>query len=307
MRHAPTAADYDVYVALGAGRLALSALQTPGPATVLGVTSRGLFLRSSSRWITFLSFESYLSPLTITLDGVVQKLQDASVGAPIFMQSGLLLFPAVAVGVRLPSSRSWSPAMPSGNHRSPSEQLNELRTTVQQIDRHGNEGGLGPLLPYLLAMAGETRLAAAQRHMLQLVLKLKEALRRQELVGALDAANGLLGLGPGLTAAGDDFLIGLLLLVNRWCSTNAPGHFLTALNKALVEAAYRKTTTISANLIECATRGEADERLLAMVDGIVRGSPHSASWFPPLSRWGASSGIDALCGAVVAIQLCGSR
>ena len=73
---------------------------------------------------------------------------------------------------------------------------------------------------------------------------------------------GLLGMGAGLTPSGDDILLGLLLALTRWGDVLAPGWDAPAFTRALLTLAYAKTTTLSANLIECASQGQADERLV---------------------------------------------
>jgi hypothetical protein len=73
------------------------------------------------------------------------------------------------------------------------------------------------------------------------------------------------------------------------------------LNRAVIEAAYRVTTTISANLIECAADGQGDERLVTVADGIVTGRPAIEECVECVLEWGSSSGLDALAGMAIAL------
>ena len=107
-----------------------------------------------------------------------------------------------------------------------------------------------------------------------------------------------------MTASGDDFLIGFLLWLNRW-ATSVP--WLQALNEVMAADAYEKTTTLSANLIECAMRGEGDERLTAMADSLAVGKPAVETCLGPLRGWGASSGGDALVGMATALLVDAAR
>ena len=107
----------------------------------------------------------------------------------------------------------------------------------------------------------------------------------------------MLGRGSGLTPSGDDCVLGLLLMLNRW-QLDSDWHNL---NQAVINTAYHKTTTISANLIECATAGQADERLLNVVDGIAVSSTSIDDCVECVLSWGNSSGIDALVGMVMAL------
>jgi len=106
----------------------------------------------------------------------------------------------------------------------------------------------------------------------------------------------LMGLGRGLTPSGDDFIMGLLLAVNRWPRLFGPLPGLAELNRQVIERAYSVTTSISANLIESATLGYGDERLMSALDGIVTGCLSAEECAGKLLALGASSGVDALVG-----------
>src|SRR5690606_30402866 len=99
-----------------------------------------------------------------------------------------------------------------------------------------------------------------QQRLLPIVRQMQLGVADNNTARARDAACRLLGLGRGLTASGDDFILGFLLLRNRWPANHADASWAQTLNQAIVDAAYARTTTLSANLIECATRGESDER-----------------------------------------------
>jgi hypothetical protein len=133
--------------------------------------------------------------------------------------------------------------------------------------------------------------------------QLRRALRQGQLEPALAAVSRLLGLGSGLTASGDDFVIGLLLLLQRWPQPQLLAGQGQRFSEAVVAAAYRSSTRLSANLIECAARGQADERLLNLADCLVTGNPDPAGCLAPLLSWGASSGVDTLAGMAVALDL----
>jgi len=113
----------------------------------------------------------------------------------------------------------------------------------------------------------------------------------------------MLGQGTGLTPAGDDVILGCLLALSRWGHILSPYLDLQALQQPLISQAYRQTTLLSANLIECAASGQADERLLLALDGIFTGQPSTEQCAALLLGWGNSSGCDALVGMGIAIHL----
>ena len=92
------------------------------------------------------------------------------------------------------------------------------------------------------------------------------------------------------------------MVLNRWKEVIFDGQDLDRLNQQVVEAAYRKTTTLSANLIECAALGLADERLIEALDWLVSGSEQEPTHLDEMLDWGSSSGIDVFVGYVVALS-----
>jgi hypothetical protein len=73
------------------------------------------------------------------------------------------------------------------------------------------------------------------------------------------------------------------------------------LGEQVVAAAYRQTSLLSANLIECAARGQADERLLLGLSALLLGEPSVEAGAECLLGWGHSSGVAALVGMAIAI------
>jgi hypothetical protein len=56
------------------------------------------------------------------------------------------------------------------------------------------------------------------------------------------------------------------------------------------------TATLSANLIECASLGQADERLTGALDGLLSGAVDPDRIAASLAGWGSSSGAGVLAG-----------
>jgi len=269
---------------------------------VLGTTSRGLFLQGPERQIMFLSYERYRSPLTITLGAPAPALHTVANGDAALVHSERLTFPAAKVAVVLPDG-TWRPAAPPAELRPLKDRVEGLKQMAKAIAEAGKERELGRLLRPLLSLPRETALPAEQRWLLEVVVALQGKLRDGDGEGAATIASRLLGRGRGLTASGDDFLIGLLVFASRYPAAVRPAFPCAAFGRAVVDAAREKTTAISANLIACAADGDSDERLLAAADCIATGSPPARECLPPLMGWGASSGVDALAGMACAVTL----
>lgn len=112
---------------------------------------------------------------------------------------------------------------------------------------------------------------------------------------------GLLGLGPGLTPSGDDYLCGTLIALHLVGKAPLAQHLWQELSPQL---AARTNRVSAAHMAAAANHGEGHaalhQCLHAMCDGTA---PDSA--LKALSQVGHSSGWDALVGAVAALQAVG--
>ena len=124
---------------------------------------------------------------------------------------------------------------------------------------------------------------------------------REETPSAiLQDLESFLGVGSGLTPGGDDLVMGFLLRLKRWGHILAPSLNTETIAQGLLPLAYRKTTTLSSNLIECATLGQANERLISALDGLMTGKPDAITCASFLAEWGNTSGLEALVGMALA-------
>ncbi len=123
------------------------------------------------------------------------------------------------------------------------------------------------------------------------------AIARSDRHGVVQAANRLIGLGPGLTPSGDDALAGVE------ATLHVAGHPLAGSVADALHDLDRRTTTVSAAMLRHAVRGEAPERihrLLAAALGPTTGSLAEA--IRDAIAWGATSGADTLAGVLVALD-----
>ncbi|MBW8480953.1 oxamate carbamoyltransferase subunit AllH family protein [Actinomadura parmotrematis] len=123
-----------------------------------------------------------------------------------------------------------------------------------------------------------------------------------DLAGAVEAAERIVGLGPGLTPAGDDIIAGLLIALR------AAGGALGAagaravwladwLGAAVTADAGTRTTPLAATLLHCAAEGGAG----AEVAGVLRGAVRLGPLAPAVRRLlavGHTSGADLAHGVL---------
>jgi len=266
------------------------------PAHVIGVTSRGLFIRAADR-VVFVSFETQRGPLTLTLGRSIEELRALNVGGAAAFANNRLIFPATAITISASPNVVWQAPSPITSPGPIDQQVRTVQQIANFVAARKPDCGFGPLLAPLLDLPFNNPLSAEQATVLSILRTVRQALRENDLLSAQKSIDSLLGRGSGLTPSGDDCVLGLLLMLNRWQANRDWSEF----NRAVINTAYQKTTTLSANLIECATGGQADERLLNVVDGIATGKPAVAECVECVLEWGNSSGIDALVGMVIAM------
>lgn len=286
------------------GHLALETLSNTELASVVGNTSKGIYLKISNKWLNFISFEPYNSPLTIVLNEGNTYLQNLSVGTPLQVVRGNLVVPEMGLTIIIRDSRVWYTPPPTAYPVSRSELRSTVEAFLEEVMTRYEVEGLHYLLP-VLHNESVQRPPGIKIHNLSLdaISILKEYLVQRNTEMLHRTLSGYLGVGGGLTPSGDDFLVGLLLSLNRWKDMLWYGEGLLETNAFITKAAYQQTTTISANLIECATIGEADQRLIAVLDCLMTQEPCTAEIISNLLDWGHSSGVDTLLGMLTALSL----
>ncbi|RZI40631.1 DUF2877 domain-containing protein [Herbaspirillum sp. HC18] len=128
-----------------------------------------------------------------------------------------------------------------------------------------------------------------------------EALAAGDLVQAQPYAAQLVGLGPGLTPAGDDFLLGLLVALNI---PDSPGHDLRSIGNFILECAKQQTHAISFAGLRQAAAGQARESIVDLCEALLDGEPENVR--PTLERvlrFGSSSGTDIALGLLCGFKL----
>jgi hypothetical protein len=110
----------------------------------------------------------------------------------------------------------------------------------------------------------------------------------------------LIGLGPGLTPSGDDFLMGALALLDALGQTNIHA----ALAQAVAGAAPTLTSPLSACFLRAAAAGHVGESLHDAVASLLAGNADAA--VAAAQRIGHTSGWDMLAGVAVALRIVGS-
>jgi hypothetical protein len=174
--------------------------------------------------------------------------------------------------------------------------------------------GIGPMLGIAHALPLDT--ADRQEH-----ARWSGAARRatEDVLGAsrsgavddiLEAGLGLVGLGPGLTPAGDDFMGGLLFAVHQLHRAH-PGRvaWSRARRNTFLENARQATNLISYTILSDLAHGHApaamSELMWAILHGV--GQLRTTSAAEKLTCLGSTSGWDMLAGVTTGLSLVTAR
>ncbi len=273
---------------------------------VQSVFSRVINLQFDRRMVTLHAPMTSCAPNGIILSVEASNyLLDLQVGLSVTIQHEAISFSAISSCLSLQNSQPWNPR----------PFLPRLSGTAKRLER-----SLTHHLPRLISQAPSAGLAqlallaesphsSAPPHASLLVQtawssarRLIEAISHQRLTSAICAAKPLIGLGPGLTPSGDDLLTGLIAAtILLSAALELSTDFYQRFGKAVLALAYGKTTHLSFNWIEYASRGEVSQSLGRLLQAlIVSDQPQQleARANEVLSA-GATSGGDLLAGVIL--------
>ena len=274
----------------------MTALQASGfKARVHSVFDRVINLeRASGELVTLAARGMDNAPLTAIVD------------IPNFAAAGIAVDDAVAaidqalhVGDRLvlnfAAAPVWRARLPS-YAPAPSRLPGQLAAARRYLVQQGVRGGMSPQAGAEGAFASEVAVALEQRS-----AWLLDALLHSRPTEACRHAVSMLGLGPGLTPSGDDFLVGLFAVLNL---TGSPCQGWLDGGALLLLHAEHATNAISRAALTAAAAGRVRESIAALIDALLHGTP--TTLVQPLRRVlviGATSGADMVAGVLAGLEL----
>jgi hypothetical protein len=283
------------------GTLAADVLSSEKIISVFSPTSRGIYFKFGNNRMIFLSFEDYRGPLTANLAEGSSLLSSLSSGDPAIISGEKIIFSRSGISISKSNAIVWKPPGAIETSLSPADRGIQIRDLALAAYRQKKSDGLSELLPVLVDVSPEYLNKNSQfKKIYGKINKIGTQITQGDMLLLSQTIQSFLGLGGGLTPWGDDFVMGLLLSLNRWRAAFQSVKNLPEFNQQIVDAAYKCTTTLSANLIECATLGLADERLIQAVDLLAAAKYNQFEVLPGILNWGNSSGVDALVGMITA-------
>lgn len=228
------------------------------------------------------------------------------VGQPVACRGGILRTDGLDFVVDLRTARLWHIDLRKlhidlrrpMHAQSWSVSWSELNTYRRQGDLPGIMDLSGHSEGRFIASATSEILRQQAARAVPALLRATSHLQLQDTVTAM---RPLIGLGPGLTPSGDDFLVGYLTAL--WCTVgNDPSRkrFLTDLSSELSQAT-RDTNQISYTYLRCATRGHVSEPIATLAQQIAQSNDRNSvrAATQAALRIGHTSGSDGVLGLLL--------
>ncbi|MGW6159074.1 oxamate carbamoyltransferase subunit AllH family protein, partial [Streptomyces sp. NPDC055144] len=245
------------------------------------------------------------APRTLVADVDSWSDSGISAGRTVEFAPGVITIRTAGAHLRVHTKGAdeWHPILPSFTALDPGDLAAAASALDRLIQAHGSRGGmLGPTPTASSMEAAVTRALADGRD------TLVRAIKSADDAGMRRGVLSLLGLGPGLTPAGDDFLTALALLSSLHGSGLGP--FGRALQDILLEHPGR-TTRLSVTTLDEALAGRARASLLDVLHALAHPSGWHAARATESIRTpvrhvlaiGHTSGTDILSGLVTGLRL----
>lgn len=199
------------------------------------------------------------------------------------------------MSITLDGIQTWTCMLPKYPSVTDVLDLN-VSTMKQYIHLHGNDSRIERAYKSDNPFDDEMSKMLHERTQL-LVLEL----HNKRMSAAITHAVSLLGLGPGLTPAGDDFLVGLFTVMN---SRDNRDFSHPSFCEEIVLQAKALTNDISYMALAKAAAGQVRESICNLMEALIRGSEEELTGsLRRVLAIGATSGTDIALGMVAGLEM----
>lgn len=292
------------------GRPAAAKLCAGSRWEVCAVFRRSFYCRSDGKaLVCFGPLTLCSGPLNVlyrTLEPIDWEATGLTPGSSV-VSDGTIIRVAERFVFSLSGAQIWRPELRSTPWQ-PAAMMASLAELASEIRRWPARGGLQAVVPMVI---GEAPAAAAPVHTADPLIRMAmdgiEPLRHwleRRLAGGIAstpfpvlALDALLGLGPGLTPSGDDFLGGVLVALRHLGAPDVAG----AVAVELLPRSRQRTNEISHAHLAAAAGGEALAPLHDILAGLgIAGAFRGGACLAAIDAIGHTSGWDALAGVTFA-------
>ena len=248
------------------GHIAYQWFESYSQANVQGITSNGIFLNIKDYRIVFITENPDFGPVNIITNQKLPfhwKLRDT---IHIQQTTESIRFTHPTGEYVLLNYYIWDIAQEPAVNFSTSEQGRRLKVSVSQFNTIKGQNGF---TPYLQEIIKPNQNLATNDPLFKHIIEIRNSLINLDSSSFLDHAKDFIGHGGELTSSGDDFLCGILFLLNRWKFDRFSNKWIETINHELLKQAQLKTTSASCTLLDCAIKGSADYRIQELSDALL--------------------------------------
>ena len=261
-------------------------------------SSVNLRLTHENRLITVLISENYELPQGIRLEAKNVPLQSLTVGLRAVCRGRILHFDSSHLTIDLGGASIWEAQLPLIDTTKPS--VRQSWSMIWQALNRQQRLKQTDLIADDLFQSEKASLLT--RKLSEPVLELILSTKMLDVEVSSDAAQKMIGLGPGVTPTGDDILIGYL--AGLWSTAGEDKEkltFIESFGKALLQLA-NQTNEISHTYLYHAIWCEFSSSLINLVNAIEDGAAQCLeSTAKEAMRVGHSSGMDSITGLLIGL------
>ncbi len=291
-------ADADVmFPILRSGVLAQEFCRRHARAQIEAVFERGFYLRAGDEFICIGEPDIGNGPLTLI--GHLGPLSDLGLQPrrPVAVCDRHIMI-GDSIRLTLDRSKAWRP--PSWPARpSPVRLIDTCAALERRAAIDAPQEGLARHISGVGEMPGREPPARIARPRIATFERWLSGVldKHARVIASGEAVQGLIGLGPGLTPSGDDFLVGALALLD--CVGERDAH--AALARAIIAALPGSTSPLSACFLKAAAAAHVGETLHRAVSSVIAGDVDAA--IEVIENIGHSSGWDMMAGITTTLRV----
>lgn len=282
------------------GKIAAQSIKSADYFSIRGVTSRGIFTLLDDQIVVFLSREPFKGPLNVLIPWNSPALEQIDLQSKGYIARKSFVFSSLDLQIDCQGTEIWSAAeIWNPTNLPPLNYDNKIIVEILRflLSLADNELVLSVLSSIDPAVPPHPDL---DERVVREIEQIDFALREGNIDAIEGSAQFFAGRGRGLTPSGDDFLLGIVYGI--YCLQEKLGQKQKTLVDPIVRLVKRRSTLISANLVEYAAAGEVDERLGAAFHAMVDPSDRTKNALEVLMSWGSSSGMDAAAGMILLLN-----
>lgn len=232
-------------------------------------------------------------PNTLIIDVESFESMDIEVNDRVSVENKTLYI-ADKIAISTETTVKWECFLPT--YPAENEILKQNLTKMKLfIEMHGKGGGIKKnLLSESLFEAEMSKMLEKRTNLLF------NELVNLRMGNALKHALSLIGLGPGLTPSGDDFLVGLFTILNL---KNSPYYEQRSFCEDVLMKAKHLTNDISYAALKKAAHGKVRESIIYLVASLIGGNEEDLNLsLNKVLNIGSSSGTDIALGIVCGLE-----